>query len=155
MDLPAPGVPEAELSSAGYERSEDDTDTLAELGPARAVGRTLVYERADAFFFASRVAIDPGLPPGGAAMLGSTVFAAAARSFRDEIRERGASDLDEAGTERLRVRTGERARMRRYAAEIEGKRIRAAVCSWPREDEFRVAGGAGPEVPIELVRDVD
>jgi len=154
MDLPAPGVPEAELSSAGYEQSGDDTDTLAELGPARAVGRTLVYERADAFFFASRVAIEPRLPPGGAAMLGSTVFAAAARSFREELRERGASDLDEAGTERLRVRTGERARMRRYNAEIEGERVRAAVCTWPRDNEFRVAGGAGSDIPVELVRDV-
>ncbi len=154
MDLPAPTVPEAELASAGYERSEDRVETLAELGLARAVGRTLVYERHDAFFFASRVRVEPGLPPGGASMLGSTVFSAADRSFRKELRERGANGIDGRETERLRMRSGERARMRRYTAAIEGREVAAVLCSWPRDNEFRVAGGAGPEAPIELVRAV-
>jgi hypothetical protein len=142
--MDAPSVPAEELTSAGYGQSEDREETLADLPGARAVGRTLVYEREGAFFFATRVGFEPGLPPGGAPLLAPTVFSAADRRFRETLRERGAGDIEARGRERCRVRTGERARMRRYAADIDGERAAATLCCWPRENGFRLAGGGAP-----------
>ena len=169
-----PSVPADRLTEQGWERIERSTDTLARLPVVDVTGYTLVYGDCDLreriaaatghdrpwrFFFATRLSLDPSPPGGGRTMLASLVRSRARDGFVDRLRDRGFESIDRAGTDRVRVRTGERAALTTY-------RARAAVddvsyptmghlAVWHHDGAFRVSGGAYPANDLSDVLDMD
>jgi hypothetical protein len=168
---PPPGVPEERLAADGWTLQEHRAEALVELPAAEVLGHTLVYEdgrlraavreatggridRMWRYFFATRLTFRPPLPPGvGPAMVVPTVARTAESAFADELEERGFRDVSRGRRERVRVDTGERARLRRYTATLDDgdAGIQLDVAGWLgvwTHDGFRVAGGAYPATPL-------
>lgn len=161
-------LPDGRLDEGGWSLVRDDVETLFRLSTVRVRGHTRLYEdrstrtalaeatgldRTWRFFFASRLEFEPPLPPGvGPAMVQPTVWSEARRSFADDLRERGLRDVDRTHTERMRVESGERARLQGYRGrlplplEAVAELVVAGwLAVWATGGEFRVAGGAYPE----------
>ena len=125
-----PAVPESALD--GWTLTEESVETLFQLPAASVRGATRRYEderlREEVrngtdgevdhelrFFAATRLGFSPGLPPGTMpAMILPTVRSEAKRAFKQRLRERGVEDVERSGRERMRVRSGARARLTRY-----------------------------------------
>jgi hypothetical protein len=176
-DEPLPAVPEARLD--GWKRTEAFSETVFELSAVSVEGHTVVYEddqrrtavrdatdgaldRMWRFFFATRLDFSPPLPPGvGPAAVFSTVASKAGDQFVDILRDRGFAAVSEGRRERIRVETGDRARLRRYNAEVTVDGVpgegtvtlptAGLLAVWTVDSEFRLAGGAYPARPLAEV----
>jgi hypothetical protein len=79
-----------------------------------------------------------------------TVATEAADAFVERLADRGFEDVRRARSERVRVDTGERARLRKYTARFDpgGDRpeldVEGWTALWVRNGEFLLAGGAYP-----------
>jgi len=161
-------LPEERLDAGGWSLVRDDVETLFRLPAARVLGHTRLYEDrsvrepiADAtgldrtwrFFFATRLEFEPPLPPGiGPTVVQSMVWREARRTFAEDLRERGVRDVDRTRTERMRVDSGDRARLQGYrgrlslpAESVGDLAVAGWLALWTTDGAFRVAGGAYPE----------
>jgi hypothetical protein len=131
------------------------TETVFQLPTARVEGHTLLYEDENGgdldgawrFFFATRLVFSPPLAPGiGPASIYPTVASESARSFAERLEDRGFEDVDRGRSQRVRVDTGERARLRKYTARYdpEGIDVEGWTAVWVRGGDFLFSGGAFP-----------
>jgi len=178
VTLDPPTLPVDRLEREGWERIEDTEDRLAEVPLVDVCGRTLVYgdarsrkqvhaetgiDRPWRFLFATRLSLSPSPPPGaGTNLLGSIVRPRAREGFVERLEDRGFTAIEDRGTDRMRVRTGERAHLTRYTATdvltVGGERrsfpIEGYLAVW-HHDAFLVTGGASPATDLESLLDVD
>jgi len=175
-----PQVPAALLE--GWAETDRTSETVFELATASITGHTVVYEDTDLratvrdatdgdydrmwrFFFATRLTFSPSLPPGvGPMAVFSTVASRASDQFADDLRERGFRDIAQGHRERVRVETGDRARLRTYNATLDIEApdaetidldVAGFLAVWTTNGQFRLAGGAYPSTPIEDVLGVE
>ncbi len=162
-------LPEDRLAE-GWTLLEERTETLFSLPTATVEGHTLLYEDAALrerlaaatgrdqvwrFFFASSVEFTPPLPPGvGTAMVYPTVASEAKRTFADDLRERGFRSVSRGRRERAHSADGNRIRLQEYTAvlQLDGTEVGTTgwLGVWTTGGEFRIAGGAYPDL-----RDLD
>jgi len=174
-----PTVPEEHLD--GWTLADRTQETVFRLPAATVVGHTLVYEDerlreavADAtdgaldrtwrFFFATGLSFSPPLPPGiGPAAVYSTVASEADSRFAEVLRERGFRDVERGRRERVRVASGNRARLRVYEATLDlglpdgtdrALPVEGWLGVWTTGGEFRLAGGAYPAQSLGAVLNV-
>lgn len=166
-----PTVPDDRLAETGWERIDESSDALARLPAVEVRGHTLVYgdrrlrerirtatgiDRPWRFFFATRLSLRPSLPPGiGPAMIGSIVRSRAKDGFEERLRDRGFESIERGRTDRVRVRTGERAELTAYDAScaLEDRSFSVAghLAVWHHDGSFRIAGGAYPATDLSAV----
>lgn len=141
-----------------WRETDRSRSVLADPGPTRVRGHTLVFEPADdaalagpgRFAFASALSFDVPLPPGLAPTVRPMVVSAAEGAFADRLRERGLANVDRHRRERLRTDAGHRARLRRFTAECDREGdsppvpVEGWLAAWAVDGQFRVAGGAYP-----------
>jgi hypothetical protein len=166
----------------GWVRTEASTETVFRLPAAEVVGHTLVYEdealrtsvraatdgsldRMWRFFFATRLSFSPPLPPAvGPMAVFSTVRSKAESEFAEILRERGFRDVESGTRQRVRVNTGDRARLRAFSATLDTPLpdgttrelpVDGWLAVWTTDGEFRLAGGAYPARPLEEFLDID
>jgi hypothetical protein len=171
-----PQVPAALLE--GWRQTDQTSETVFELATVSITGHTVVYEDTDLratvreatagdydrmwrFFFATRLTFSPSLPPGvGPMAVFSTVASQANSQFADDLRERGFQEISQGRRERIRVETGDRARLRTYNATLDVETpaggtmdldLAGFLAVWTTDGQFRLAGGAYPATPIEDV----
>jgi hypothetical protein len=108
------------------------------------------------FFFATRLTVSPPPPPGvGTASWYPTVASEARDAFADDLRERGFRDVDRHRGQRMRTRSGKRARLTKFTADYPVARdgdetdetslpTEGFLAVWADGGEFRLAGGAHP-----------
>jgi hypothetical protein len=146
----------------GWTEADRRTETVFRLPTATIEGHTLLFEDERTgtegeeldgpwrFFFATRLTFSPPLAPGiGPASVYPTVASESARSFADRLAERGFEGVDRGRSQRVRVDTGERARLRKYTARYEPPSgdpmdVEGWTAVWVHDGEFRFAGGAFP-----------
>jgi hypothetical protein len=168
-DVAFPVLPTDRLSAGGWTLADETVETVFEMPTARVVGATRLYDddrtRAAAreavgvdqqwrFFFATRLTFQPPLAPGiGAPMVLPTVRSEAVSAFADQLRDRGFSNVDRGRRERIRVDSGDRARLRSYSASVDLEEVgeTLSVTGWVavwHGDGFRIAAGAYPDDPV-------
>lgn len=142
---------EAALDAAGVGKlldppSENDTGRDRE---DRLVGIDTVAP----FAFATALSFRPTLATGiGPATVFPMILTEARRSFAKDFRARGFESVDRDRHQRIRMETGDRARLTKYTAAYslgsdapaETLRVEGWLAVWTRKDAFRVAGGAYP-----------
>ena len=175
-----PSVPASRLD--GWTRTDASSETVFSLPTAKVVGHTVVYEdsalrgavreatdgavdRTWRFFFATRLSFTPPLPPGvGPMAVLSTVRSKAESEFADILAERGFRDVSSGGQQRLRVDSGDRARLRNFSATLDAPcpdgttrelPLEGWLAVWTTGGEFRLAGGAYPTRPLGDALDID
>ncbi|MEF8887882.1 MAG: hypothetical protein V5A30_08750 [Haloarculaceae archaeon] len=157
-----PPYPTVEVPD-GWELSEETVETLFDLPTMSVRGASRRYEDragrdalADAtdppydetlrFFAATRLAFEPGLPPGTLpASILPSVRQQARRSFKQRLRDRGVSRLSRGRSERLRV-DGSRVRARSYTGTVDTPDsqtlpVEGWLAAWHDDDFFVVTGG--------------
>jgi hypothetical protein len=158
-------IPAVTGDLSGWERADAYAETVFRLPTASVEGHTVLYEDrrlSEAlddvgfdgpwrFLFATRLTFVPPLAPGiGPASMYPTVATEAADAFVERLADRGFEDVRRARSERVRVDTGERARLRKYTARFDpgGDRpeldVEGWTALWVRNGEFLLAGGAYP-----------
>ncbi|WP_336338066.1 hypothetical protein [Haloarcula brevis] len=161
-----PDVPADQLRDGGWELVDESVETVFELPTARVEGATKVYDAAETraavrdavgldhqwrFFFATALSFTPPLTPGiGPAMILPTVRSEAQSAFADELADRGFESVERGRSERVRVDSGDRARLRSYSAELSLEAVDAtlSITGWVgvwHGDGFRIAAGAYPD----------
>lgn len=175
-----PHVPASLLE--GWTQTDAVTETVFRLPAAKVVGHTLVYEDSDIrtavrtatdgnldrmwrFFFATRLSFTPPLPPAvGPMAVFSAVCKQAESTFTDILSERGFRDVSSGTRQRIRVDTGDRARLRAFSATLDAPLpdggtqelpIDGWLAVWTTDEEFRLAGGAYPVRPLDEFLDLD
>jgi hypothetical protein len=159
-----PSVPTAKLDEWGFEEHERTTRTRLSLPQVEIREHTVVYgdarlrssvrdssgvDRTWRFFFATGLEFLPPLPPGvGPVAVYPMVQSEGRRGFETDLRERSIEDVERAGTERVRVDTGERATLTRYRGRhtVDGESygVEGWFGIWTRQGRFRLAGGGFP-----------
>jgi len=171
-----PDVPADALDDGGWEPADRQVETVFELSTARVEGATVLYDdtrtrdavaeavgldRQWRFFFATALTFRPPLAPGvGPAMILPTVRSEAQSAFADELRDRGFEGVEEGRRERVRVHSGDRARLRQYSARLPLGAVDAtlSVTGWVgvwHGDGFRIAAGAYPDRPVADLLDIE
>jgi hypothetical protein len=171
-----PTVPEERLESGGWRRSDETVETVFQLPGTRVEGATVLYgdERTSEaaveyggldqrwrFFFATKLTFTPSLSSGiGPAMILPTVRSEANRTFKSELRDRGFESISRGRTERVRVDSGDRAKLTQYQAELPMADVDATlpVTGWVgvwHGDGFRIGAGAYPEKSVAEILDID
>lgn len=161
-----PDVPTDQLRDGGWEVVDESVETVFQLPTARVEGATKVYDDAETreavrdevgfdhqwrFFFATALSFTPPLAPGiGPAMILPTVRSEAQSAFADELADRGFESVERGRRERVRVDSGDRARLRTYNAELDLEAAGAMlpITGWVgvwHGDGFRIAAGAYPD----------
>lgn len=176
-----PTVPEDRLD--GWVSTEAFSETVFQLSAVSVEGHTVVYENDDLrasvraatdgaldhmwrFFFATRLDFSPPLPRGvGPRAIFSTVASEANEQFVAILRERDFDAISQGRQERIRVGTGDRARLRRYNARLsladapgDGAvtlPTAGLLAVWHADGEFRLAGGAYPARSLADVFSLD
>lgn len=175
-----PEVPTDRLD--GWTQTDRSSEIVFELATASIEGHTVVYEdstlreavrdatdgdydRMWRFFFSTRLTFSPSLPPGiGPMAVFSTVASEASSQFVDDLQARGFRDIQQGRRERIRVASGDHARLRSYNGILDvetpdGDAIDLDVAGflavWTTNGEFRLGGGAYPTTSIERVLDID
>lgn len=175
-----PTVPTSRLD--GWMRTDASSETVFRLPTAKVVGHTLVYEDSDLrtavreatdgavdrmwrFFFATRLAFSPPLPPAiGPMAVFSTVASEADDEFQHILTERGFRSVSKGRRERIRTESGDRARLRRYTATLDvagpagedlSLDIAGLLAVWTTGGSFRLAGGAYPRESLGAFLDVE
>jgi hypothetical protein len=167
---PAPSIPS--LDERGWERTDERREVRLELPTMRVLAHTLVYEDTALrvrvrettgvdhtwrFFFATRLAFDPPLPPltGNASVYG-TVRSEARQAFVEDLRARGVDRIERGRTDRPRTETGDRVSLTRYRGryrlEREGVDVPVAgvLGVWTHDGDFRLAGGWYPDQSLAV-----
>jgi hypothetical protein len=169
-----PVVPTERLDSGGWALSEETTETVFQLPTARVEGHTKLYEdaalrerirehtgvdRTWRFFFATALTFQPPLAPGLAPMVKSTVVTEARRTFANDLKDRGFTQVDRGQTQTIRI-DGNRARLMNFRAtyplETDDDTVDLQVAGWLavwNGDGFRLAGGAYPEAGFQAVEE--
>ncbi|ACV49291.1 MULTISPECIES: hypothetical protein [Halomicrobium] len=171
-----PSVPERRLEDGGWTRTDATVETVFQLPGTRVEGATLLYgdertRRAAAehggldqrwrFFFATKLTFTPSLSPGiGPAMILPTVRSEANRTFKSELRDRGFESIGRGRTERVRVASGERAKLTQFRAELPMSGLDATlpIAGWVgvwHGDGFRIGAGAYPARPVAEILETD
>jgi hypothetical protein len=171
-----PDVPADRLRDGGWELVDESVETVFELPTARVEGATKVYDAAETreavqdaigfdhqwrFFFATALSFTPPLAPGiGPAMILPTVRSEAQSAFADELAERGFESVERGRRERVRVDSGDRARLRTYSAELDLEAVDAtlSITGWVgvwHSDGFRIAAGAYPDQSLSSLLDIE
>ena len=170
-----PTVPDETLT--GWELTEESVETVFQLSVARVVGATRQYEDERTrtavreptggevdhnwrFFAATQLGFEPSLPPGTLpSMILPTMQTAARQTFRQRLRDRGVTNLDQSATERMRVRSGNRARLTRFdgtdPAAAGGIPVVGWGGLWNDGTDFVVVTGGYPAVPLGDALGVD
>lgn len=179
MARPAPPpVPEADLEQTGWSRSEDRTETVFEGLGVSARSRTLVYEdrelrttvrdaggpdRLWRFLFVAHLEIDPSPAFGAHAVLRPRIQREGIRAFGEELTDRGIGGVAAGETERFELAGDGRAGLTPFrgtlsvdTAETPPTEVEIAgrLALW-YDDDFYVAGAAGPSGPIDGWTTVD
>ncbi|AUV81710.1 hypothetical protein C2R22_08655 [Salinigranum rubrum] len=167
---PAPSVPS--LDERGWERTDERREVRFELPTMRVLAHTLVYEdralrmrvreatgvdHTWRFFFATRLAFDPPLPPltGNASVYG-TVRSEAREAFVDDLRARGVDRIERGRTDRTRTETGDRVSLTRYRGRYRLERagvdvpVAGVLGVWTHDGDFRLAGGWYPDQSLAV-----
>ncbi|EMA23594.1 hypothetical protein [Haloarcula argentinensis] len=171
-----PDVPADRLRDGGWELVDESVETVFELPTARVEGATKVYDAAETreavrdavgldhqwrFFFATALSFTPSLAPGiGPAMILPTVRSEAQSAFADELADRGFESIERGRQERVRVDSGDRARLRTYSAELDLEPVDAtlSITGWVgvwHGDGFRIAAGAYPDRSLATLLNVE
>jgi hypothetical protein len=158
-----PTVPRRQLDAGSWEQTARREAVRFRLPTLTVREHTLVYEdatlpalteldRSLRFFFASRLTFDPSLPPlTGPASMYPTVAREARRGFAEDLTDRGVVGLQSGRRERLRVSTGDRARLFPYRGRVrppgsdEDVEVSAWLAVWTHDRTFYLAGGGYPE----------
>lgn len=169
-----PSVPSAKLDA--WTLVDEFTETVFELPAMRVVGATRQYEdetlRAAVreatdgdidhrwrFFAATRLGFDPMLPPGTLpSMILPTMRSKAKKTFRERLADRGVEDIERGRRERVRIRSGKRARLVRYDGVdpvAGGVPVTGWVGVWNDGADFFVVTGGYPAQPLADVLDID
>lgn len=175
-----PQVPTDRLD--GWSQTDQSSEVVFELATASIEGHTVVYEDTDLraavraatdgdydrmwrFFFTTRLTFSPSLPPGiGPMAVFSTVASEASSQFVDDLQQRGFRDVERGRRERIRVDSGDRARLRSYSAVLDVETpdsgaidldVDGFLAVWTTDGEFRLAGGAYPSRSLEGVLDIE
>jgi hypothetical protein len=170
-----PSVPSEKLTD--WELVEEGTETVFKLPAARVVGATRQYEDEQMrravreatdgtidhkfrFFAATKLGFDPMLPPGTLpSMILPTMQSEARKKFKRRLENRGVTDIRRARTERMRVRSGNRARLTRYDGTDPvvdgGLPVTGWVGVWNDGTDFYVVTGGYPGVPLADALGVD
>ena len=170
-----PSVPTDKLTD--WELVDERTETVFQLPGARVVGATKQYEDEQTrravrevtdgevdhrfrFFAATKLGFDPMLPPGTLpSMILPTMQSEARKKFKRRLEDRGVTDVTRARTERMRVRSGNRARLTRYDGTDPvidgGLPVTGWVGVWNDGTDFYVVTGGYPGVPLADALGVD
>jgi hypothetical protein len=169
-----PHVPDAKLD--GWDLAEESVETVFQLPAARVVGATKQYEDGRLrtavrdvtdggvdhrwrFFAATRLGFDPMLPPGTIpSMILPTMRSEAKKTFKKRLGSRGVKDIERGRRERVRVRSGNRARLTRYDGVdpiAGGVPVTGWVGVWNDGTDFFVVTGGYPSRPLSDVLDTD
>ncbi|MEF8784384.1 MAG: hypothetical protein V5A45_00510 [Haloarculaceae archaeon] len=169
-----PSVPAEKLD--GWELVEESVETLFQLPAVRVVGATRQYEdeqlrRAvrDAsdgeidhrwrFFAATRLGFDPMLPPGTMpSMILPTMRSEAKKTFKKRLQSRDVEDIERGRRERVRIRSGKRARLVRYDGVdpiASGVPVTGWVGVWNDGTDFFVVTGGYPARPLSEALDLE
>jgi hypothetical protein len=154
----------------GWELADEAVETVFKLPAARVVGATRQYEDEQTraavreatdgeidhkwrFFAATRLGFEPMLPPGTLpSMILPTMQTEARKKFEQRLESRGVEDVQRARTERVRVRSGNRARLTRYDGRDPvvdgGVPVTGWVGVWNDGTDFFVVTGGYPGVPL-------
>jgi hypothetical protein len=175
-DASFPVLPTDRLADGGWTLADERVETVFRMPTARVVGATSLYDDARTreavrdvadidqqwrFFFATRLTFEPPLAPGiGVPMVLPTVRSEAQSAFADQLRERGFSHVERGRRERVRVATGDRARLRMYSAsvDVDGVDDPLTVTGWVgvwHGDGFRIAAGAYPETRVADLLEIE
>jgi hypothetical protein len=162
-----PNVPTEKLD--GWKLAEETVETVFQLPAVRVVGatrqyedeqlRTAVREATDGqidhhwrFFAATKLGFDPVLPPGTMpSMILPTVRSKAKKTFKNRLRSRGIEDIERGRRERVRIRSGKRARLIRYDGVdpiAGGVPVAGWVGVWNDGTDFFVVTGGYPARPL-------
>ena len=171
-----PSVPETALDDGGWVCTDETVETVFQLPGTKVEGATLVYgdERAREaaqeyggldqrwrFFFATKLSFSPPLSPGvGPAMILPSVRSEANRTFKSELRDRGFESISRGRRERIRVDSGDRAKLTQYRATLplDDHDTTLPITGWVgvwHGDGFRIGAGAYPEQPIAEILDIE
>lgn len=169
-----PAVPEAALDAGGWTRTDETVETVFQLPGTSVEGATVVYgdeqtrdaaaeygnlEQRWRFFFATKLTFSPPLSPGiGPAMILPTVRSEANKTFKSELRDRGFESISRERTERVRVDSGDRAKLTQFRAELPLESATLPITGWVgvwHSDGFRIGAGAYPEQPIAEILAID
>jgi len=171
-----PDVPTDQLRDGGWELVDESVETVFQLPTARVEGATKVYDAAETreavrdaigldhqwrFFFATALSFTPPLAPGiGPTVILPTVRSEAQSAFADELAERGFESVERGRRERVRVDSGDRARLRFYSASLELEAVDAtlSITGWVgvwHGDGFRIAAGAYPDQSLSTLLDIE
>ncbi len=169
-----PSVPSEKF--AGWELVEESVETVFQLPAVRVVGATRQYEDEQLrravreatnggvdhhwrFFAATKLGFDPMLPPGTMpSMILPTVRSEAKKTFKRRLRSRGVENIERGRRERVRIRSGNRARLIRYDGvdPVEGGvPVAGWVGVWNDGSDFYVVTGGYPAQPLSEVLDLD
>ncbi|AAV45276.1 unknown [Haloarcula marismortui ATCC 43049] len=93
-------------------------------------------------------------------MILPTVRSEAQSAFADELADRGFESIERGRRERVRVDSGDRARLRTYSAELDLEAIDAtlSITGWVgvwHGDGFRIAAGAYPDRSLATLLSVE
>ncbi|MEF8781939.1 MAG: DUF6517 family protein [Haloarculaceae archaeon] len=157
--------------------AEESVETLFRLSALRVRGatrryedgrtRTAVREVTDGeldwewrFVAATRVGFEPPLPPGTpGSMVLPTVRSEARSTFVDRLADRGLDSIERRGDERIRIRSGSRARVTRYRATASVDTtvvpVTGWVGAWYDAGDFFVVTGGHPETRLSDVLDLE
>jgi hypothetical protein len=166
-----------DLDERGWALIDDREELRFELPTMRVLARTLVYadeslrervreatgvDHTWRFFFATRLAFDPPLPPitGNASVYGS-VRSESRDAFVADLHERGVEGIERGRTERTRTETGDRLSLTRYRGRYrldgEDGPVRVPVSGllgvWTTDGDFRLAGGCYPDGSLAATLD--
>ena len=170
-----PQYPTVEVPD-GWESTAERVETLFEFPGLSVRGATRRYEDrverdvvADAtdppydetlrFFAGTRLAFDPGLPPGTLpASILPSVRQQARRRFKQRLRDRGVSRVSRGRSERLRVGSS-RVRARSYTGTVDTPDgyefpVEGWLAAW-HDDEFYVVTGGYPDGRLADLFDIE
>lgn len=178
MNGPAsPPVPEASLANGGWEKQEEQTETLFEMPGMRVRGTTLQYEdtrsrealrkathgavdRQIRFFALTRLGFEPPPPPGiGPAMFLPILRTEVRRRFADQLEQRGLTEIERGRSKRHRLPDRSRVRLRKFTARDKfGNRSLSLECwvgVWTSGSDVFVVSGGYPQIELAEQLDLD
>jgi len=171
-------LPADERDAGGWELMDGSVETLFELPTVRVRGAMRRYEdertreallaatggavdHTVRFFATTRLGFEPPLPPGTTpAMIVPLLRPEARRSFTDRLHDRGLTDVEGTGRERIRLGDRTRVRLTRYtavdplpetAAELP---LECWLAVWT-DGAVNVATSGYPTVPLASLFDLD
>lgn len=171
-------LPADEREAGGWELMDESVETLFELPTARVRGTVRQYEdertrevlrgatdgavdHTVRFFATTRLGFEPPLPPGTtSSMIVPMLRPEARRSFTDRLHDRGLTDVERTGRERIRLGDRTRVRLTRYTAvdplpEAEaGLPLECWLGIWT-DGAINVATSGYPTRPLSALFDLD